>query len=264
MTGKWSTDPEVLEKEVVWSFFRGGGPGGQHRNKVETGVRLFHPPSGITVTATEGRSQYRNREVAMERLIAALKKRMHKRKKRIATKPTKGSKKRRVDAKKQRGQHRHDKRRDECHRHRIGQRHEIEADDEECCRPCGNHAPGDLKRPKICLQDTAPMIDDQQQNTDDKTDLPQPDDLQGREMICQIFRLCVNGGKDEHAGQHEHAAPDIVDGSPCRAAGRVRSVRIVAPAAIRRGTCHGRRCLICFLASIHSGPERREPHARPA
>ena len=61
MTGKWSTDPEVLEKEVVWSFFRGGGPGGQHRNKVETGVRLFHPPSGITVTATEGRSQYRNR-----------------------------------------------------------------------------------------------------------------------------------------------------------------------------------------------------------
>lgn len=104
MTGKWSTDPEVLEKEVVWSFFRGGGPGGQHRNKVETGVRLFHPPSGITVTATEGRSQYRNREVAMGRLIAALKKRMHKRKKRVATKPTKGSQKRRVDAKKQRGQ----------------------------------------------------------------------------------------------------------------------------------------------------------------
>jgi protein subunit release factor B len=101
---RWSTDPAVLEKEVVMSFFRAGGPGGQHRNKVETGVRLHHPPSGITVTATEGRSQYRNREVAMERLIAALKKRMMRRKKRVATKPTRGSKKRRVDAKKQRGQ----------------------------------------------------------------------------------------------------------------------------------------------------------------
>jgi protein subunit release factor B len=82
---RWSTDPAVLEKEVVMSYFRAGGPGGQHRNKVETGVRLHHPPSGITVTATEGRSQYRNREVAMERLIAALKKRMMRRKKRVAT-----------------------------------------------------------------------------------------------------------------------------------------------------------------------------------
>lgn len=101
---RWSTDPEVLEKEVVMTFFRSGGPGGQHRNKVETGVRLLHPPSGITVTATEDRSQYRNREVAMERLIAALKKRMAKRKKRVATKPTRGSQQRRVDSKKQRGQ----------------------------------------------------------------------------------------------------------------------------------------------------------------
>lgn len=101
---RWSTDPEVLEKEVVLSFFRAGGPGGQHRNKVETGVRMLHPPSGITVTATENRSQMRNREVAMERLITALKKRMAKRKKRVATKPTRGSKERRVDSKKQRGQ----------------------------------------------------------------------------------------------------------------------------------------------------------------
>lgn len=104
MTPKWSTDPDELAKEVVWSFFRAGGPGGQHRNKVETGVRLFHPPSGVTVTATEGRSQYRNREVAMERLIATLKKKMVRRKKRVATKPTKASQRRRVDAKKQRGQ----------------------------------------------------------------------------------------------------------------------------------------------------------------
>jgi len=104
VTEKWSTDPEVLAKEVVLSFFRASGPGGQHRNKVESGVRLFHPPSGVTVTATEGRSQWRNREVAMERLIAALKKRMVRKKKRVATKPTKGSKRRRVDAKKQRGQ----------------------------------------------------------------------------------------------------------------------------------------------------------------
>jgi len=98
------TDRETLEREVQMSFFRAGGPGGQHRNKVETGVRLFHPPSGIRVAATERRSQAQNRELAWDRLVAALKKRNHKPKKRRPTKPTKASVKRRLDAKQQRGQ----------------------------------------------------------------------------------------------------------------------------------------------------------------
>jgi ribosome-associated protein len=101
-TPPFALDRETLEREAQMSFFRAGGPGGQHRNKVETGVRLFHPPSGIRVAATERRSQAQNRELAFERLIAALKKRNHKPKKRVATKPTKGSVKRRLDSKKQR------------------------------------------------------------------------------------------------------------------------------------------------------------------
>lgn len=51
---------------------RGSGPGGQHRNKTDSGVRLLHYPTGIIVTATEDRSQHRNRVVAWERLTARL------------------------------------------------------------------------------------------------------------------------------------------------------------------------------------------------
>lgn len=48
------------------------GPGGQHRNKVSSGVRLTHRPSGITVTASERRSQHENRDQALHRLREAL------------------------------------------------------------------------------------------------------------------------------------------------------------------------------------------------
>jgi hypothetical protein len=47
---------------------RRSGPGGQHRNKVETGIVIRHRPTGIEATATERRSQEQNRQMAMRRL----------------------------------------------------------------------------------------------------------------------------------------------------------------------------------------------------
>ncbi len=68
----YATDRESLERDTEVAFFVAGGPGGQHRNKVATGVRLTHRPSGIVLTATERRSQAANREVAFARLAARL------------------------------------------------------------------------------------------------------------------------------------------------------------------------------------------------
>jgi len=100
----YSTDRERLEREVRIETYRAGGPGGQHRNKADTAVRLHHEPSGLTITASERRSQSMNRELAFERLIERLKKLNFRPKKRRPTKPTKGSQRRRVDAKKRRAQ----------------------------------------------------------------------------------------------------------------------------------------------------------------
>ncbi len=47
---------------------RSGGPGGQHRNRVETAIRITHEPTGLSAGATERRSQEENRKVALERL----------------------------------------------------------------------------------------------------------------------------------------------------------------------------------------------------
>jgi protein subunit release factor B len=65
---KYNTDPEVLKKEVIVETYRSRGPGGQRKNKTETAVRLKHLPSGISVIATEYRSQSQNRKLAFERL----------------------------------------------------------------------------------------------------------------------------------------------------------------------------------------------------
>lgn len=57
------------------SFARSSGPGGQHVNKVSTAVTLKHLPSGVMVTVQDSRSQSRNRELALERLLDALERR---------------------------------------------------------------------------------------------------------------------------------------------------------------------------------------------
>jgi protein subunit release factor B len=95
----YPTDRASLERDSDLEFFIASGPGGQHRNKVETGVRLTHRPSGISVTATERRSQHANREVAFERMAARLEELQQVSPPRKPTRPTVASRERRLEAK---------------------------------------------------------------------------------------------------------------------------------------------------------------------
>jgi protein subunit release factor A len=96
----YATDRDILEREVVVEVFRASGPGGQHVNRTESALRLTHPPSGVVVIAQDSPSQHRNRETAFERLIEKLVRLNHVPKKRVATKPTRASRERRIGAKK--------------------------------------------------------------------------------------------------------------------------------------------------------------------
>jgi len=82
---RYDTDLEVLKKHVVIETYRSSGPGGQRKNKTETSVRLTHLPSGITVIATEYRSQAQNRKLAFERLQERLQRLNRPRNRRIPT-----------------------------------------------------------------------------------------------------------------------------------------------------------------------------------
>ncbi len=82
---KFDTDLETLRRQVVVETYKSSGPGGQRKNKTETAVRLKHLPTGITVVATEHRSQAQNRQLAFERLAERLQKRNRPRRRRIPT-----------------------------------------------------------------------------------------------------------------------------------------------------------------------------------
>jgi ribosome-associated protein len=123
-------DGRVLPKDCFHlSFSRSGGAGGQHVNKTETKVDLrldlaaaarvlgdddvhrirtvmqkrLDADGMLCVVASEHRSQFQNYEAAMQRMAALIATALVRQRRRVATKPTRGSQRRRVDEKRHRG-----------------------------------------------------------------------------------------------------------------------------------------------------------------
>ena len=107
--------------EIELRFSRSSGPGGQHANTAETRVEaIFDVPASSALTETQKqrvvakagstlravaqdeRSQLRNRELAVERLVAQLREALKVPRRRVATKPTKAARERRLESKKRR------------------------------------------------------------------------------------------------------------------------------------------------------------------
>lgn len=63
---------DANEKEIEYQTLRESGPGGQHVNKTESAVRATHISSGLSVTASDQRSQLQNKKLATERLLIKL------------------------------------------------------------------------------------------------------------------------------------------------------------------------------------------------
>ncbi len=114
--------------ELWFTTSRSSGPGGQHANKTESRVTIHWAPGAssisedhkarilrrlesrltsagvLQISVQEERSQHRNKELSRERLAEVVRQALHRKKKRIATRPTLGSKRRRLKAKKRRGE----------------------------------------------------------------------------------------------------------------------------------------------------------------
>lgn len=96
-------DDDALLAECRVETFRSGGPGGQHQNTTESGVRLVHLPTGVRASARDERSQHRNRQLALARLREKLEELNRRDKPRVPTKVSQAQKRKRLEAKKRRG-----------------------------------------------------------------------------------------------------------------------------------------------------------------
>jgi protein subunit release factor A len=92
-------DERSLVADTEIEIYTASGPGGQHRNKTQNGVRLLHRPSGVRATATERRSLEANRRAAFSRLRARLERLNQPQRLRVATAPSRGAVERRLAAK---------------------------------------------------------------------------------------------------------------------------------------------------------------------
>ena len=91
--------PDELYEQCEVDVFRATGPGGQGVNTTDSAVRMRHAPTGIVVTSREQRSQLRNRQTCLAKIRSELERRAIPPKVRHATRPSKGSVRRRLEAK---------------------------------------------------------------------------------------------------------------------------------------------------------------------
>jgi protein subunit release factor B len=96
-------DDDALLAQSEVHAHRASGPGGQHRNKAETAVRLVHLPTGVTASGANERSRAQNLRMALQRLREKLARLAYRPPPRHKTKPTRASKQRRLDSKKATG-----------------------------------------------------------------------------------------------------------------------------------------------------------------
>jgi protein subunit release factor A len=96
-------DDDALLAQCRVETFRAGGPGGQHQNVTESGVRLVHLPTGVRASARDERSQHRNRALALARLRERLEALARPQKERVPTKVPTAQKRRRLEDKRNRG-----------------------------------------------------------------------------------------------------------------------------------------------------------------
>jgi peptide chain release factor 2 len=108
-----SLSDEQLLSECEVDTFRSGGPGGQHQNVTESGVRLTHRPTGLAAVARDERSQHRNRQLALRRLREKLEEHAAVRPERVATRPPRAARAARLDDKKRRSREKRLRRRPE-------------------------------------------------------------------------------------------------------------------------------------------------------